>query len=235
MPLDDRAIIAAVGEVLAQERAQRLTLQARIEELASLLRQPGPEGKQGEQGEPGRDGSVGECGETGSQGPPGPTGETGRDGRDGLPGLLGPTGERGERGPAGEQGPEGSAGPTGSVGEKGDPGEPAYPGQARGLWNENENYRAMDVVTYNGSEWRAVSDDPGPLPGDGWVLGAKGNRGKPGERGAKGEKGERGPAGLSLVRADMVGFELVLTLSDETRLVCNMLGAFERYHREAVA
>jgi hypothetical protein len=43
MPLDDRAIIAAVGEVLAQERAQRLTLQARVNELTDQLRAPGSE------------------------------------------------------------------------------------------------------------------------------------------------------------------------------------------------
>ena len=235
MPLDDRAIIAAVGEVLAQERAQRLTLEAKVEELATLLRQPGPEGKQGEQGQPGHDGSVGERGETGPQGPPGPAGEVGRDGRDGLPGIQGDRGEKGERGETGSIGLEGARGVQGEVGPV---GPAAYAGRACGLWNETERYLAMDVVAQNGSEWRAVRDDPGPLPGDGWVLGAKGVKGKPGERGEKGERGERGlqgPAGLSVVRADMVGFELVLTLSDETRLVCNMLGAFERYHREAVA
>jgi integrin beta 3 len=235
MPLDDRAIIAAVGEVLAQERAQRLTLQARIEELAGLLRQPGPEGKQGEHGEPGRDGSAGERGEVGPQGPPGPAGEIGRDGRDGLPGIQG---ERGEKGAPGDIGPIGLEGARGEQGEMGPVGPVAYTGRACGLWQETERYLAMDVVAQNGSEWRAVKDDPGPLPGDGWVLGAKGSRGKPGERGEKGDcgpKGDRGPAGLSVIRADMIGFELVLTLSDETRLVCNMLSAFERYHREAVA
>jgi Collagen triple helix repeat (20 copies) len=235
MPLDDRAIIAAVGEVLAQERAQRLTLAARIEELATLLRQPGPEGKPGEHGESGRDGSVGERGETGPQGPPGPAGETGRDGRDGLPGLHGERGPQGERGEAGQIGLEGARGAQGEIGPV---GPAAYSGRACGLWQETERYLAMDVVAQNGSEWRAIRDDPGPLPGDGWVLGAKGSRGKPGERGEKGERGERGERGaegLSVIRADMIGFELVLTLSDETRLVCNMLGAFERYHREAVA
>jgi hypothetical protein len=234
MPLDDRAIIAAVGEVLAQERAQRLTLAAKVEELTTLLRQPGPEGKPGEHGEPGRDGSAGERGEVGPQGPPGPIGETGRDGRDGLTGIQGERGEKGERGEVGQTGLEGARGEQGEVGPV---GPVAYAGRACGLWQETEHYLAMDVVAQNGSEWRAVRDDPGPLPGDGWVLGAKGSRGKPGERGEKGEKGERGErgvAGLSVIRTDMIGFELVLTLSDETRLVCNMMGAFERYHREAV-
>jgi HK97 family phage portal protein len=74
-------------------------------------------------------------------------------------------------------------GPPGERGEKGDKGEPGNSGRARGLYSATEAYAALDVVAFNGSEWRAVRDDPGPLPGDGWMLGAKGSRGK------------RGPAG----------------------------------------
>jgi Collagen triple helix repeat (20 copies) len=234
MPLDDRAIIAAVGEVLAQERAQRLTLEARVEELATLLRQPGPEGKQGEQGQPGRDGSVGACGETGPQGPPGPNGDTGRDGRDGLPGLAGP---KGDPGPVGEQGPIGLEGPRGAQGEIGPIGQAAYPGRACGFWNATESYRAMDVVAQNGSEWRAVRDDPGPLPGDGWVLGAKGSRGKPGDRGEKGDRGipgPIGPPGRSVVEFVIAGFEIGIVYSDGTVETRSLQPMFEAYHREAV-
>ena len=62
-----------------------------------------------------------------------------------------------------------------------------YVGRARGLYDPNvTDYRAMDVVAHNGSEWRAKTDNPGPLPGDGWALGAKGARGKRGERGPSG-------------------------------------------------
>lgn len=93
----------------------------------------------------------------------------------------------------------------------------------------------MDVVTFNGSEWRAMVDDPGALPGDGWVLGAKGNRGKPGERGAKGERGIPGPPGVSIVKMVIADFEIRLLLSDGTQLSGNLLPAFERYHREAMA
>jgi HK97 family phage portal protein len=74
----------------------------------------------------------------------------------------------------------------GPPGPPGPPGEPAYPGRARGLYSPAEAYRAMDVVSFNGSEWRAITDEPGPLPGEGWMLGAKGSRGKRGERGAPG-------------------------------------------------
>ena len=88
--------------------------------------------------------------------------------------------------PAPERGPIGEPGPPGERGEKGDSGEPGYGGRACGLYNAAEAYRAMDVVSFNGSEWRAIVDDPGVLPGPGWMLGAKGSRGKRGERGPPG-------------------------------------------------
>jgi HK97 family phage portal protein len=110
-------------------------------------------------------------------GPPGPPGAPGEAGRDGLPGQNGEPGAKGDRG---------EAGPAGEAGAPGPQGAPAYPGRACGLYNPAGAYRAMDVVAHNGSEWRAVKDDPGPLPGDGWVLGAKGSRGKRGERGPPG-------------------------------------------------
>lgn len=66
----------------------------------------------------------------------------------------------------------------------------------------------MDVVAFNGSEWRAVKDDPGPLPGAGRVLGGP---------------GERGPAGVHVTKLDLVGYTLVVTLSDGTTLNANLL------------
>lgn len=106
-------------------------------------------------------------------------------------------GAPGPAGPAGDPGPPGLA----IEGPPGPPGPAAYAGQARGLWNADGVYRAMDVVALNGSEWRAVKDNPGPLPGDGWMLGAKGSKGDKGERGSKGDRGdrgERGPPGVGI-------------------------------------
>ncbi len=143
--------------------------------------------------------------------------------------------EQGEPGEPGERGLEGPVGPAGERGEKGAPGEPAYPGVARGLWNETEDYRAMDVVAFNGSEWRAVYDHPGSLPGDGWKQGAKGSKGKPGDRGETGPPGPRGSPGVSVVKMVMVDYEIVLLLSDGTQLKCNLLPVIERYYQEAVA
>src|SRR4029077_5195938 len=133
----------------------------------------------------------------------------------------------------------------GAIGEKGDPGEPAYPGRACGLWNEVENYRAMDVVTYNGSEWRAVYDSPGPVPpgsgpgADGWKQGAKGVKGKPGERGEKGERGMPGPmgpqgkAGPFIVKFVFAGYEVGVVYSDGTIEKHDFQPLFD-YHQEMV-
>jgi Phage portal protein/Collagen triple helix repeat (20 copies) len=148
-------------------------------------------------------------------GPPGPPGEPGRDGRDGLPGQNGERGEPGEKGEpgiAGEPGRAGDAGAPGAPGERGAPGEPAYPGRACGAWDAAANYRQNDTVAHNGSEWRAKRDNPGPLPGDGWHLGAKGSRGKPGER------GERGKPGAKVAELALADDALVLIHDDGTTL-----------------
>jgi HK97 family phage portal protein len=78
-------------------------------------------------------------------------------------------------------------GPPGEPGPAGPAGEPGYGGRACGLYSAGAAYRAMDVVSFNGSEWRAIVDNPGTLPGPDWMLGAKGARGKRGERGPAGE------------------------------------------------
>ena len=161
-----------------------------------------------------------------------------------TPGPAGERGATGERGPVGDPGPRGLAGdigpsgPPGERGEKGERGQDAYPGEARGLWDASAQYRAMDVVTHNGSEWRAVCDDPGELPGPGWMLGAKGVRGRPGEKGPAGERGARGDRG-----ADGIGIEemtiadatLMLLRSDGSVLSCDLMPVIERYYRQVEA
>lgn len=195
MQLDSKAIIGAVGELLAEERAARIALEAKIDEYGNVIRQPGPAGERGPQGE------------RGERGPQGEPGAAGAPGADGMPG------ERGEKGAQGDPGLPGAD------------GAPAYPGTARGLYNAAEAYRALDIVTLHGSEWRAVRDDPGPCPGDGWVIGAS--------KGSRGRQGEAGPPGHSIVDAVIGDFQLVLIRSDGHRFTCNLLPLFERYHREA--
>lgn len=166
---------------------------------------PGVDGRDGEPGTPGRDGIDGRDGEAGS---PGRDGIDGRDGEPGRDGIDGKDGEQGEQGPPGRDGIDGKDGEQGAPGrdgvdgKDGRDGKDAYPGEARGLYDPEASYRSLDVVSFNGSEWRAKKDDPGPLPGDGWMLSAsKGKRGERGEKGDRGDKGERGAPGLPLVAA----------------------------------
>jgi hypothetical protein len=72
-------------------------------------------------------------------------------------------------------------------------------------------------VSFNGSEWIAKHDDPGTLPGDGWMLGAQGKRGKPG-------------ASIASVKID--GFMLRLVMTDGAPVSIDLQPMFEAYHEE---
>ena len=161
-----------------------------------------------------------------------------------TPGPSGERGAAGERGPVGDPGPRGLAGdigppgPAGQPGPQGERGLDAYPGEARGLWDASAQYRAMDVVTHNGSEWRAVCDDPGDLPGPGWMLGAKGVRGRPGEKGPAGErgaKGDRGADGIGIEEMTISDTTLMMLRSDGSVLSCDLMPVIERYYRQVEA
>lgn len=91
-------------------------------------------------------------------------------------------------------------------------GVDAYPGEARGLYDAEATYRALDVVSLNGSEWRAKKDDPGPLPGDGWMLSAQ-----------KGKRGDKG-ASFSGGYLDKDTFELCLQRDDGEEVVIDLSG-----------
>jgi len=142
-----------------------------------------------------------------------------RDGMDGPAGPQGAPGEsvKGDPGPIGPAGPEGAPGPPGPIGEAGPMGPVGYAGEARGLFDETATYRGLDRVALDGSEWIARCDNPGPLPGDGWMLSAKvGRKGDPGPRGERGPRGETGPAGPSMSEAEV--FALFERFCEETGL-----------------
>lgn len=165
----------------------------------------------------GRDGAPGEKGERGEEGAPGKDGAGVDDihiSQDGttmeLKFVTGGTAYACEvELPRGEKGDPGANGDAGQPGERGEPGPEAYVGEARGLFDAEAQYRKMDVVSFNGSEWRAKFDDPGDLPGEGWMLSA--GRGK---RGEKGDRGERGMTGAALAAGYIDGTDLVLTSAD---------------------
>lgn len=97
-------------------------------------------------------------------------------------------------------------------------------GRVTGLHDPHARYFKYDLAVCNGSEWRARYDDPGPLPGDGWALAAKGNRGKP---------GERGEPGVHVTGIEVTGYCLVIALSDGTTVSANLLPVLERFKRES--
>lgn len=212
--------------------------------------EPGPQGERGAQGESGDQGPAGARGEAGERGAdgtpgePGPQGERGSDGvglasamidRDGglvvtttagavlkLGIVVGRDGSDGAPGRDGQAGERGDAGPQGEPGQPGVDGRDAYHGEARGLHDPEAQYRAMDVVSFNGSEWRAKHDNPGALPGDGWMLSA--SRGKRGDRGEPGQPGRdaRSAPALAATYVDADRLELVHTLDDGTEIKADL-------------
>jgi Collagen triple helix repeat (20 copies) len=222
----DRALMRAVAEVVISEERARVAadreivadlarLRERIDEYHTIIDLKVAAATAHLKN--GADGLPGPPGEPGPPGPPGPAGPAG------APGLPGPIGERGLPGSAGEPGPAGPAGEPGAAGEPGLAGERGLPGPAgmdarpwrhRRTYNPAEDYEDGDVVAHDGGSWLALTDVPGPLPGDGWAqLTVRGLRGKPGD---KGERGLPGPDGRGI--ADLFvaesGEELVVAFSD---------------------
>lgn len=96
-------------------------------------------------------------------------------------------------------------------------------GEARGKYTEGERYQKLDRVSFNGSEWIARRDDPGPLPGEGWMLGAQKARGKP---------GPAGPPGTGLETIRLKDWSLQFALTDGNTVSLDLRSLFERYDRE---
>ena len=208
---------------------------------------PGERGEQGPAGEPGERGEAGERGNDGVAGERGETGRPGERGADGvglasamidrdgnlvvttttgailkLGSVVGRDGADGVDGRAGDPGERGEAGAQGETGQAGADGRDAYHGEARGLYDPEAQYRALDVVSFNGSEWRAKQDSPGPLPGEGWMLSA--SRGKRGDRGEPGQPGRdaRAAPTLAATYVDADRLQLVHTLDDGTEIKADL-------------
>jgi hypothetical protein len=204
-PLSSKAILSAVGELLAEERAARLALAARIDEYGNLIRVPGP---------------------TGERGLPGERGEGGRDGRDGRPG------ERGMDGPAG---PQGERGEQGAVGEPAYSGRACGLYSATEAYRAMDvvchNGSEWRAVVDNPGELPG----PGWMLGAKGVRGRPGDKGATGERGARGEKGDRGEDGIGVEEMTVSDYSLMLMRSDGSVLSCDLLPMIERFFREASA
>lgn len=221
----------------------RVTVEARLSKL-----QDGPPGPQGPPGPPGSPGERGSDGES-IQGPPGEKGDPGANGATGEAGPAGPPGppgEQGQRGEPGEQGQRGEPGTNGTDGQQGPPGERGADGatwEFQGVYDPIRIsgdpgvpiYRRGHVVALDAACFVAVTDRPGPCPGDGWRKCAE--RGKPGPRGDKGERGPVGPAGVSPLRVTglraLPGYRAALVLEDgSVGEPFDVRSWFEDFHRE---
>lgn len=217
--------------------------------------EPGPIGERGFQGERGEQGPQGERGFQGERGEQGPPGERGLDGRDGERGPEGPRGKlRAVKAWVDEVHYQGDIvhldGSTwqatkdtakqpphedwSPIAVKGTDGRDAREWVVRGPYMPDAGYAKGDVVAKDGGSYVAVTDAPGVLPGDGWrQLTQRGKAGPPGQRGEPGPQGKQGRPGVSLIDVTSEDYDLVLTMSDGTVSVVNLMPMFERYHNEA--
>ena len=251
---------AAIAEMQANQSRMSLDLERAIASIRNgepgkdgAKGDPGAPGKDGKDGQDGK-GDVGERGEKGDKGEKGDPGEKGigQKGDKGDPGERGDTGPRGSldapaawqegihyqgdltfldgstwcarRDTAARPGRDDDWAPVALAGRDG------LSGEARGLYDPAAKYRKLDRVAHNGCEWIAARDDPGPLPGDGWKVGAqRGLRGKPG---LAGERGPPGPEGVGVEDVTMDGYAVIQLLSNGKTVTLDFRSMFERYDRE---
>jgi hypothetical protein len=95
----------------------------------------------------------GATGATGATGPTGPTGPTGATGVTGV----GTTGATGATGATGTPGTVGATGPTGATGA---PGVAGAGFTWMGAWVSTTEYPVNTIVSYNGSSWISILDNP---------------------------------------------------------------------------
>lgn len=244
---EHRALMAEYRAWMAEQKAAADALTRRVDERLATVRD-GIDGRDGVDGKDGRDGIDGQNGTDGADGVDGKDGEPGAPGRDGIDGKDGENGRDGVDGAPGRDGIDAPTiakaeviegallveltdgrtinaglvrGADGKDGRDGVDGKDAYAGEARGLFDPAAEYRAMDVVSFNGCEWRAKRDAPGELPGDGWMLSA--SRGKRGDRGERGLTGKDGSTVVAFYR-EPGSSNLVLTKDDGTELKADLGG-----------
>ncbi len=157
-------------------------------------------GLEGPRGATGATGPAGPQGPAGTQGPAGAAGAQGPQGTPGIPGAAGATG------PAGAQGATGPAGDVGKVGATGATGADGLGLSAKGPWTSGNSYAVNDIVSYAGSSYVSLSDQPAsPVSPDAdainWTLlaavGVTGATGAAGDVGATGPAGAAGPTGAT--------------------------------------
>lgn len=190
---------------MAEQRETVSALIRTVEERLATVK----DGKDGDRGEKGDEGPAGPKGD---QGPGGLDGSNGADGRDGTDADMDALQRRLEELVA--------AIPAPQDGKDGADGKDAYAGEVKGVFSEEETYLARDIVKFDGSSWIAKTDEPGPIPGDGWVQlaskGKRGDRGEKGERGAEGKHGMNGAQPIALaIDSETMEFRMILDNGEE--------------------
>lgn len=95
-----------------------------------------------------------------------------------------------------------------------------------GVYDPARDYGALEVVSLDGNAFVALSDDPGPCPGDRWkVMAMRGKPGRPGDKGDSikgdpGPQGDPGPAPVALTVSD--DGLLTLTMEDGQELTADL-------------
>ena len=225
---------------------------------------PGEAGADGPRGADGARGAEGPAGAAGDVGPAGPRGLVGERGEAGPIGPQGPAGPVGVLPAVAAFEPDrvyyrgdavthkgstfqarkdtGQAPPHAdwiSLASRGVDG--ATP-RARGTFNPDAVYAALDIVASDGASFIALRDNPGVLPGEGWQLlvrqGRVGGRGPQGDAGPKGERGERGEGAPSITgwKLDRETYRATPILSDGKRgPALELRGLFEQFQSETRA
>lgn len=111
--------------------------------------------------------------------------------------------------------------------ERGSDGTDGKSLNPRRLWSADEEYGRLDVVALNGGSFVALTDNPGPCPGDGWMLlTSQGKTGRPGD------PGRPGPPVKGMAIDDNA--VLTLTNADGSTITCDLYPLLSRLDRKGL-
>jgi hypothetical protein len=230
----ERELRLQQAAAIAELREKLAVMELRVEQTLAAVQNgpPGPRGEPGERGKPG-EAVTGPPGEKGVPGPPGAPGAPGK-----FPAVS--SWARGIHYQAAVVTHDGATWCATRDTAEAPPHEDwvclAVPGRDGsegrsfafcGTWSDKVEYRALDVVAKDGSSFGARIDDPGPCPGEGWLMIAhQGRAGKPGDRGERGPPGAR----VAAMTADAEGL-LTLRHDDGTTVTCDLYPVLTRLAR----
>jgi hypothetical protein len=216
--------MAAIAEMRANAAEIRGTMEAMVEQRLAQIRQPA-------------DGSRGEPGPRGESGPPGKLERVHRYVEDAVHYRGDIVTYRGStyqaRCDTAREPPHEDWICIAYAGVDGMDGRDGRSLEVRGLFSDEQTYKALDIVVLNGGSFIAKKDNPGPCPGAGWQLIAS-----QGKRGDKGERGLQGIPGVPVVivkwHLDQDNYTAVPVMSDGREgPPLELRTLFDQFHTEA--